>query len=48
MEGGEQGLIFGGHSLSVTGQARSKQLDEHHILSPPSLWRDLGYRHATP
>jgi hypothetical protein len=28
--------------LSVTGQARSKQLDGHPVLSPPSLWRDLG------
>jgi hypothetical protein len=27
--------------LSVTGQARSKQLDGHHVLSPPNLWRDL-------
>lgn len=25
---------------------KSKQLDGHSALSPPSLWRDLGYRHA--
>jgi hypothetical protein len=28
--------------------AKSKQLDGHPVLSPPSLWRDLGYRHAPP
>jgi hypothetical protein len=24
------------------------QLDGHRVLSPPSLWRGLGYRHAPP
>ena len=49
MEGCGQGLVFGGHAsvLPTRGQARTKQLDGHPLLSPPSLWRDLGLT-ATP
>jgi hypothetical protein len=28
--------------------ASGKQLNGRLFLSPPSLWRGLGYRHATP
>ena len=41
---GEAALI-GEH---LRGDPSFEQLDGHPVLSPPSLWRGLGYRHVTP
>ena len=38
----------GGVSRALVVFRGSKQLDGHPVLSPPSLWRGLGYLQATP
>jgi hypothetical protein len=35
-------------SVDPRDELLAMQLDGHPVLSPPSLWRDLGRRHATP
>jgi hypothetical protein len=43
-----EGPVFGRHMAVLPGKQESKQLDGHHVLSPPNLWRDLVVPPATP
>ena len=44
MEGCGESLVFRGHASVFP--TPGKQLDGHPLLSPPSLWRGLGYTAA--